>query len=173
MWPCLLIQAPPVRLLLSPSPFVTLDLPHERNAPLPCFQRSCHSARAPTTPVAALCLPVSNRPYLTLHSPFFPPCAPPFSSFAASSLAALQKLAIRSAFSPISIPPLGCLFSFFLFRTWSARYLDYCRPKLSLPFFPAGVGRARGRRVGGMSVGPRAICHACVPALRLFRNIDG
>ena len=33
------------------------------------------------------------------------------------------------------------------------------RPKLSLPFLPAGVGRARGRRVCGMSVGPRAICH--------------
>ena len=34
-----------------------------------------------------------------------------------------------------------------------------CRPKLSLPFLPAGVGRARGRRVCGMSVDPRAICH--------------
>ena len=29
------------------------------------------------------------------------------------------------------------------------------RPKLSLPSLPAGVGRARGRRVCGMSVGPR------------------
>ena len=26
-------------------------------------------------------------------------------------------------------------------RTWIARYLDCCHPKLSLPFLPAGVGR--------------------------------
>ena len=42
------------------------------------------------------------------------------------------------------------------------------RPKLSLPFLPAGVGRARGRQVCGMSVGPRAMCHV---RSRLFHNI--
>ena len=36
------------------------------------------------------------------------------------------------------------------------------------PFLPAGVGRARGRRVCGMSVGPRARCVMCVSALRCF-----
>jgi len=42
-------------------------------------------------------------------------------------------------------------------------YTVCCHPKLSLPSLPAGVGRARGaagvRRVCGVSVGPRAICH--------------
>ena len=45
-----------------------------------------------------------------------------------------------------------------------------CHPKLPLPFLPAGVGRARGRRVCGMSVGPRSYA---MSALRLFHNIEG
>ena len=48
--------------------------------------------------------------------------------------------------------------------------LGLASPKLSLPSLPAGVGRARGRRVCGMSVGPRAICHV---RLALFHNIEG
>ena len=54
-------------------------------------------------------------------------------------------------------------------------YSFCCRPKLSLPFLPAGVAGARAgaagvRRVCGMSVGPRAICHV---RLALFHNIEG
>ena len=44
-------------------------------------------------------------------------------------------------------------------------YLVCRRPKLSLPSLPAGVGRARGRRVCGMPAGPRAIA---MSALCLF-----
>ena len=58
--------------------------------------------------------------------------------------------------------------------TWSARYSFCCRPKLSLPFLPAGAGprgrgarrdvAGRGRRVrcGMMSVGPRVMRRVCV-----------
>ena len=53
-------------------------------------------------------------------------------------------------------------------------YSFCCHPKLSLPFLPAGVGRARGGGGGvcGMSVcGPESDVR--VFALRLFHNIEG
>ena len=53
----------------------------------------------------------------------------------------------------------------------SARYLVCRRPKLSLPSLTAGAraGAAGVRRVCGMSVGPRAICHVRLA----FVNIEG
>ena len=55
-------------------------------------------------------------------------------------------------------------------------YSFCCHPKLSLPFLPAGVGRARGR--GGCAAGVRDVCGPesdmpCPPSLRLFHNIEG
>ena len=45
-------------------------------------------------------------------------------------------------------------------------YSFCCRPKLSLPSLPAGVGRARGRQVCGE-------CAGCLWAReRLFHNIE-
>ena len=51
-------------------------------------------------------------------------------------------------------------------------YSFCCRPKLSLPFLPAGVGRARGG-----AAGVRDVCEpesgVRVSALRLFHTIEG
>jgi len=67
---------------------------------------------------------------------------------------------------------------------YECEVISTCLPKLSLPS-PLSPGRG-GARAGAagvrdvrdvwfivMSVGPRAICHACVHLLRLFPNIEG
>ena len=53
-------------------------------------------------------------------------------------------------------------------------YSFCCHPKLSLPFLPAGAGRARGRRACGECAGCLwARERYAMSALRLFHNIEG
>ena len=66
---------------------------------------------------------------------------------------------------------LGMSFICVLAHGWSARYSFCCHPKLSLPFLPAGVGRARGG--GGCAGCLWARERYAMSALRVFHNIEG
>ena len=92
-----------------------------------------------------------------------------------TALQVLQDGKLGAREPDFSCEPDGFHFSAFSHMECEVSRLSFL-PKLSLPFLPAGVGRAGGgaagvRRVCGMSVGPRAMCF-CPPCL-FHTLVDG